>query len=76
MSRASCDITELGKNAIGGGMPDNTLTVGPLLDDGLKDNLKKNNPETLRGCPLFSLSCLSVRPSVPELQSTPFDLGT
>ena len=45
--------------------------IGPRLDDKLKENLKKN-PETLKGCPLFSLSCRSV----PELQSTPFDLGT
>ena len=50
----------------------NTSIIGPLLDDRLKENLK--NPETLKGCPLFSLSCLSVRPSVPELQSTPFGL--
>ena len=32
-------------------------SVGPLLDDRLKENLK--NPETLKGCPLYSLSCLS-----------------
>ena len=32
--------------------------IGPLLDDRLKENLK--NPETLKGCPLYSLSCLSV----------------
>ena len=39
--------------------------IGPLLDDRLKENLKKN-PETLKGCPLFSLSCLSVRPRATE----------
>ena len=36
--------------------------IGPLLDDRLKENLK--NPETLKGCPLYSLSCLSVCLSV------------
>ena len=30
-----------------------SVLVGPLLDDRLKENLKKN-PETLKGCPLFS----------------------
>ena len=34
------------------------IYIGPLLDDRLKENLK--NPETLKGCPLYSLSCLSV----------------
>ena len=29
------------------------IPVGPLLDDRLKENLK--NPETLKGCPLYSL---------------------
>ena len=51
-------------------LPIPNVNIGPLLDDRLKENLK--NPETLKGCPLFSLSCLSVS----ELQSTPFDLGT
>ena len=48
--------------------------IGPLLDDRFKENLK--NPETLKGCPLYSLSCLSVCLSVTELQSTHFGLGT
>ena len=54
------------------------LSIGPLLDDRLKENLK--NPETLKGCTLYSLSCLyvclSVCLSACELQSTPFGLGT
>ena len=45
------------------------MLIGPLLDDRLKENLK--NPETLTGCPLYSLSCLSVCLSASELQSTP-----
>ena len=36
----------------------NIQIIGPLLDDRLKETLK--NPETLKGCPLCSLSCLSV----------------
>ena len=28
--------------------------IGPILDD----KLKENNPETLKGCSLFSLSCM------------------
>ena len=39
------------------------IQVGPLFADRLKENLKKN-PETLKGCLLFSLSCLSVSVSV------------
>ena len=50
------------------------LVIGPLLDDRLKKNLK--NPETLKGCPLYSLSCLSVCLSACDLQSTPFGLET
>ena len=48
--------------------------IGTLLDDRLKENLK--NPETLKGCPLYSLSCLSVCLSACDLQSTPFGLET
>ena len=57
-------------------LPSDTYVVGvgPLLDDRLKENLQ--NPDTLKGCPLYSLSCLSVCLSVTELQSTPFGLGT
>ena len=45
-------------------------------------SLKETNPETLKGCHLFSLSCVcvcvcvSVCLSIRELESTAFDLGT
>ena len=39
------------------------VVIGPLLDDRLKENMKKKT-ETMKGCPLFSLSCLSVCLSV------------
>ena len=32
------------------------LVIGLILDD----RLKENNPETLKGCPLYSISCLYV----------------
>ena len=37
-------------------------SVGPILDD----RLKEKSPETLKGCPLFSLSCVSVRNRATE----------
>ena len=54
---------------------DVTNGIGPALDE-----VEVNKPETLKGCPLYSLSCLSVGLSVcvsaRGLQNTPFDLGT
>ena len=43
------------------------LDIGPILDDSMKEK----NPETLEGCPQYSLSCVSVR----ELLTTVFELG-
>ena len=45
---------------------------GPLLDDRLKENLKQNILKPWKGVLCFHFR---VCPS-PELQSTPFDLGT